>query len=77
MPHVVVKMIAGRSEELKRQLAERITRDVMMVLGSGEEAVSVAIEDVAAGQWTEEVYEAEIVPNWEKLFKEPGYGRRP
>ena len=77
MPHVIVKMLAGRSEEMKRRLAERITQDVMTVLGSDEASVSVAIEDVAPGSWTGEVYDAEIIPNWQKLYKEPGYGARP
>ena len=73
MPHVVVKLVAGRSGNLKRRLAEQIVKDVITILKVGEESVSVAIEDIKAGEWTGKVYNADIVPNWDKLYKEPGY----
>lgn len=73
MPHIVVKMIAGRSEELKHQLAERITEDVVKVLNVGEESVSVAIEDIRAGEWTEKVYNPDISTHLDQLYKKPGY----
>jgi 4-oxalocrotonate tautomerase len=73
MPHIVVKLMAGRSEELKRRLAEQIVKDVTTILIVGEEAVSVAIVDIKAGEWAGKVYKADIVPNWDKLYKEPGY----
>jgi hypothetical protein len=31
------------------------------------------VEDIVAGEWSEKVYKADIVPNWDKLYKEPGY----
>jgi 4-oxalocrotonate tautomerase len=73
MPHVVVKLMAGRSEQQKRRLADAIVKDVTEILNVGEESVSVAIEDVLAGDWTRKIYERDIVPNWDKLYKEPGY----
>jgi 4-oxalocrotonate tautomerase len=73
VPHVVVKLVAGRSEQLKRRLADQIVKDVTVILSCGEESVSVAIEDIGPGEWTEKVYKPDIVPNWEKLYKEPGY----
>ena len=73
MPHVVVKMIAGRSEKLKRALADRITQDIVTVLNVGEESVSVAIEDVRAGEWTEKVYKPDISGRLDELYKKPGY----
>ena len=76
MPHVVVKLMAGRPEQLKRRLAEQIVKDVTTILDCGEESVSVAIEDIGPGEWTEKVYEPDIAANWEKLYKEPGYGPR-
>src|SRR5437763_1838600 len=48
MPHVIVKLWPGKSEEQKKRLAERITRDVMEVLHYGDESVSVALEDISA-----------------------------
>jgi 4-oxalocrotonate tautomerase len=73
MPHVIVKLWPGKSEQQKRQLAEEITEDVMRVLGYGEESVSVALEEVAAGDWAEKVYRPEILGRPEMLYKKPGY----
>ena len=39
----------------------------------GEEAVSVAIEEVKPQDWAEKVYKPDILNNPEKLFKKPGY----
>ena len=72
MPHVVVKMKAGRSEELKQRLADQLARDIVTVLGSPESAVSVAIEDVPADEWVATVSDREIMPNWDRLYKKPG-----
>jgi 4-oxalocrotonate tautomerase len=76
MPHIEVKMMAGRSEQQKRRLAEEIVKDVTTILECGEESVSVAIEDIRAGEWMEKVYEPAIVPNWGTLYKVPGYAPR-
>jgi len=46
MPHVIVKMHPGRSEQQKAELAEAIVKDVIAVAKVGEKAVSVAIEEV-------------------------------
>lgn len=73
MPHVIVKLWPGKSEEQKRRLAERISEDVMEVLGYGEESVSVAMEEVDSAEWAEKVYRPDIVGAPGKLYKEPGY----
>ena len=41
MPHVVVKLWPGKSEQQKTRLAEAITKNVMDILHYGEESVSV------------------------------------
>src|SRR5258708_17021898 len=46
MPHVIVKLWPGKSEQQKTRLAEAITKDVMEILHYGEESVSVAMEEV-------------------------------
>jgi 4-oxalocrotonate tautomerase len=48
MPHVIVKLRPGKSEQQKVRLTEAIVKDVMNVLNYGEESVSVAIEEVPA-----------------------------
>ena len=74
MPHVIVKMYAGRSEEQKQKLAESVTKAVMAVTGNGEDSVSVSVEDVAPSDWTEKVYKPDIENGSGKLYKRPGYG---
>jgi 4-oxalocrotonate tautomerase len=73
MPHVVVKLIAGKSEEQKARLTAAIVRDVMEYLDFGEEAVSVAFEEIAREDWAEKVYRPEIQGKRTTLYKEPGY----
>ena len=73
MPHVIVKLCPGKSEQQKTKLAEKITQEVMDVLNYGQESVSVAIEEIKPDDWAEKVYKPEIVNNSEKLYKKPGY----
>ena len=73
MPHVIVKLWPGKSEEQKRRLAERIAEDVMEVLDYGEESVSVAMEEIDSAEWAEKVYRPDIVGASDKLYKKPGY----
>ena len=73
MPHVNVKMYPGTSEEQKEKIAQEITKIIMKHTGKPDAAVSIAIEEVAEEAWMEEVYDKEIKPNMEKLYKKPGY----
>jgi len=73
MPHITVKLLPGRSEQQKNRLAEQIVKDVMAFANCQEKSVSVAIEEIKLEDWNEKVYQPEILPNWEKLYKKPGY----
>jgi 4-oxalocrotonate tautomerase len=73
MPHVIVKLWSGKSEQQKARLAEEIAKDVVAILNVGEESVSVAIEEVEPQDWAEQVYQPDIVNNPETLYKKPGY----
>ena len=73
MPHVIVKLWPGKSEQQKVRLAEDIAKDVMTVLNYGEESVSVAIQEVKPEEWTEQVYRPDIAAHWDQLYKKPGY----
>ncbi len=73
MPHVIVKMYPGRSEDQKARLAEAIVKDVVAIAGVGDESVSVAIEDVNPGDWADKVYKPDILNGPSKLYKKPGY----
>jgi 4-oxalocrotonate tautomerase len=74
MPHVVVKMWAGKSEAQKTALAQAMVEALKATLGSSDSSISVAIEDVAPETWMAQVYEPEIAPQLESLYKKPGYG---
>ena len=74
MPHVTLKMMAGRPEEKKQELAQKLAQVVKDVIGSADASVSVAIFDIESDKWTSDVYDPEIVPNEDKLYKRPGYG---
>jgi len=73
MPHVIVKMYPGRSEQQKARLAEAIVKDVMTFTGVGDEAVSVSIEEIGPSDWVEKVYKPDILNCPGKLYKKPGY----
>jgi phenylpyruvate tautomerase PptA (4-oxalocrotonate tautomerase family) len=68
MPHVIVKLVPGKSEERKTGLAEAITKNVMEILNYGEEAVSVAFEEVTSQAWARKSRQTpDIEGKWDKL----------
>ena len=73
MPHVIVKLWPGKSDAQKRRLAERITEDVIDVFDYSADAISVAMEEVSAEDWAEQVYRPDILADLDKLYKKPGY----
>lgn len=73
MPHVIVKLWPGKSEQQKERLAEKITKDVMDVLKYGEESVSVGFEEISSKDWKDKVYKPDIKAKWDRLYKKPGY----
>ena len=72
MPHVIVKLWPGKSDQQKARLAEKIAKDV---LNYGEESVSVGFEEIKSQDWKEKVYKPDIQDKWDKLYKKPGYDR--
>ncbi|HRR19844.1 MAG: 4-oxalocrotonate tautomerase [Bacteriovoracaceae bacterium] len=73
MPHVIIKLYPGRSEEQKKLLAEAIARDVVSIVQCDEKSVSIAFEEIIPEQWAEKVYRPDILEKKESLYKEPGY----
>jgi 4-oxalocrotonate tautomerase len=73
MPHVIVKLYPGRTEEQKKRLADEIVRDVVDIAKCAEKSVSVAIEEVHPDDWAEKVYKPDILNSAHALYKEPGY----
>jgi 4-oxalocrotonate tautomerase len=73
MPHIIVKMYPGRSEQREARLAEAIVKDVMGITNVGDEAVSVTIAEIKPEDWADKVYKPDIVNGNGKLYKKPGY----
>ncbi|WP_337182729.1 tautomerase family protein [Shinella sp.] len=74
MPHVIVKMVEGRTEEQKRALADALASAVTASLDCGEDLVSVAIEDVRDEDWMASVYVPDIRQRSGTIYRMPGYG---
>lgn len=73
MPHIDIKCYPGRTDAQKKQLAERIARDVAEIFKTDEGCVSVVIQDISEQEWKERVWDREIVPQQKFLYKKPEY----
>lgn len=73
MPHIIVKLWPGHSEQEKQQFADAITQDAMRILQTSKNSLSVAIEEVASNDWMADVYEPDIRAKSETIYKQPGY----
>jgi 4-oxalocrotonate tautomerase len=73
MPHVIVKLYPGRSEEQKIKLADEIVKNVVTIAKCDEESVSVAFEEIEKEEWPQKVYKPDILDKKDSLYKEPGY----
>lgn len=74
MPHVLIKLLSGRSDQQKTKIAEEVTKAIMATASCSESAVSVSIQDIQPEAWTETVYKPDILGCPGTLFKKPGYG---
>lgn len=73
MPHVNIKLYPGRSEEVKKELANKIAKVVSEMAGTSLGSISVAIEEIEKENWMKDVYEKDIIEKRELLYKEPEY----
>ena len=73
MPHVIIKLQSGRSEQQKAKVAEEVTKAVMTSANCAEQSVSVSIEDGEPNDWVEQVYKPDIIQRPDILYKKPGY----
>jgi 4-oxalocrotonate tautomerase len=73
MPHVIVKLLSGRSEQQKARIVEDVTRAVMTGANCAEQSVSVGIQDVEPNDWVEAVYKPDIIGKADTLYRKPGY----
>ena len=73
MPHIIIKLVSGRSDQVKHQIAEAVAQAIITSANTKETSVSVSIEDIEPDDWTEKVYKPDIIGKPEGLVKKPGY----
>lgn len=73
MPHIIIKTYPDVSEEQKQKLTQAITEQVMHITGKPETFISIAIVEVTEENWMKDVYEKDIKPKLDGLYKKPGY----
>ena len=71
MPHIVIKTIAGPSQEQLQKAAEQIAEIVNQTMGKAKKYISVSVEEYAFGEW-EGVYN-ECVKGKDNVLVKPGY----
>lgn len=72
MPHIGIKMIAGRTEEQKKKAAEAVKNALAQSLNMGDHYITVSIEDYTAEEW-QEVFKTEITDKPDKVYVKPNY----
>ena len=73
MPHLEIKCFPGRSEEQKALCAEKVAQAAAEALGCKLSSVSVAIKEVEQADWKPQVWDKQIVPDADCLYKKPEY----
>jgi len=73
MPHIVVKLYAGKTDEQKNELTRKLVDVFMTTLGSSEASLSVGIEEYDPKDWKEQVVRPDIEGKIGTLTKKPGY----
>jgi 4-oxalocrotonate tautomerase len=73
MPHVIVKLWPGKSEQEKKKLADEITKTVMTTPNYGKNPCPLRFEEVESKDWTEKVYKPDILGKPDTIYKKPGY----
>ena len=73
MPHVIIKMYPGRTEEQKKLCTEKVVKALIETLNTDETSISVAFEEIPKEMWKEKVFLPDIIEKEKTLFKKPGY----
>lgn len=72
MPHIGIKMLAGRSEEQKKKAAEAVTAALANALGMSDHYITATIEDFSPEEW-QTVFKEEITDKPNKVYIKPKY----
>ncbi|HEX7511489.1 MAG TPA: 4-oxalocrotonate tautomerase family protein [Chitinivibrionales bacterium] len=69
MPHIIVKLYPGRTEEQKKKLADKITQAVIEAVNVPDDSISIGIEEIPKEQWDEAVKKPDIIAKQKTLYK--------
>ena len=72
MPHISIKMLAGRSEEQKKKAAEAVKNARAESLGMSDHYITATIEDFSPEEW-QTVFKEEITDKPDKVYVKPQY----
>ncbi len=72
MPHISVKMLAGRTEEQKQKAVKALCEALEKTLGVPSKYISVTVEDYTAQEW-QKVFKQEITDKKDKVYQKPQY----
>lgn len=73
MPHITIKTYPDVTEAQKQELTKAIIDNIVSITGKNEAAISIDIIEVPQEEWMDKVYDTDIKPNIEGLYKKPGY----
>lgn len=73
MPHFEIKILNGKTEAQKKELAAAVIKAAQAIIGFGEESYFVTIEDFSMDEWKRTVYPQDIMGRKEIIYKKPGY----
>jgi 4-oxalocrotonate tautomerase len=73
MPHFIVKLFPGKSDEQKKALTAKIVEATKETLEVGEDVISLNFVEVTPDDWEEKVAKPDIIPNKDSLYKVPDY----
>jgi 4-oxalocrotonate tautomerase len=69
MPHVIIKLYPGRTEEQKSKLVEKLTQAVIESINVPEDFISIGIEEIQKEKWEEEVKKPDIIAKQKTIYK--------
>lgn len=73
MPHITIQTYPDVTEAQKQELTKAIIDNIVNITGKNEAAISIDIIEVPQEEWMDKVYDTDIKPNIERLYKKPGY----
>ena len=71
MPHIIVKLWPGRTEEQKKKMTNELAEALKSSIDVPDSSISISIEEIPKEKWNDEVYQPDIVEKKHLLYKKP------